>query len=223
MLTVKEMLEAGVHFGHQVKRWNPKMKPYIFGTRNGMHIIDVIKTRILLQKICDFLQENVNKETQILFVGTKIQAASVIEEMAIKSSSYYVNQRWLGGMLTNWKTIKTCIQRLKEIESLEENNFLNNYSKKDIAKLRKRKEKLQRYFGGMKTMERLPDLVILVGQPKELNAIRECQKLNIKTITILDTNCDPSLTNLFIPANDDSIKSIRLILNELSTAIATNR
>ena len=223
MLSIQSMLESGVHFGHQVRRWNPKMDPYIYGERNGIHIIDVIQTRRLLENVCQYLQKNTNSKTNILFVGTTLQASAIVEDVAKKCSSNYVNQRWLGGMLTNWETMQTCIQKLSNLEREEEMESYQKLPKKEIAIRKKRKEKLQKYFGGMKTMTRTPDLVVIVGQPRELNAVKECRQLNIKTITILDTNCDPSFADLFIPANDDSIQSITLILNQLGESISEAR
>nr|ANA57013.1 ribosomal protein S2 [Pyramimonas parkeae] len=216
MITLEQMLDAGVHFGHQVRRWNPKMEPFIYGERNGIHIIDIVQTLSCIEKISEFLTQEKKKGKTILFVGTKRQAAPVIQAAAINSNSHYVNQRWLGGMLTNWATMKTCIEKLRKIEKLED---LNSLPKKELALLKKRREKLEKYFGGVKTMSNLPDIVILVGQPRETNAVKECNKLGIRTITILDTNCDPDLADFFIPANDDSIRSVELVLGELTEAI----
>nr|YP_002600951.1 ribosomal protein S2 [Pyramimonas parkeae]ACJ71134.1 ribosomal protein S2 [Pyramimonas parkeae] len=219
MITLEQMLDAGVHFGHQVRRWNPKMEPFIYGERNGIHIIDIVQTLSCIEKISEFLTQEKKKGKTILFVGTKRQAAPVIQTAAINSNSHYVNQRWLGGMLTNWATMKTCIEKLRKIEKLEETGVLNSLPKKELALLKKRREKLEKYFGGVKTMPNLPDIVILVGQPRETNAVKECNKLGIRTITILDTNCDPDLADFFIPANDDSIRSVELVLGELTEAI----
>ena len=219
MITLEQMLDAGVHFGHQVRRWNPKMEPFIYGERNGIHIIDIVQTLSCLEEISEFLTKEASQGKTILFVGTKRQAAPIIQTAAIESNSYYVNQRWLGGMLTNWSTMTTCIDKLKTIEKQDEMGVLANLPKKEVALINKRREKLEKFFGGIKTMPKQPDIVILVGQPREMNAVLECNKLGIRTITILDTNCDPSLADLFIPANDDSIRSLELILGELTEAI----
>lgn len=219
MITLEQMLDAGVHFGHQVRRWNPKMEPFIYGERNGIHIIDIVQTLSCLEEITDFLTKESSKGKTILFVGTKRQAAPIIQTAAIESNSYYVNQRWLGGMLTNWSTMTTCIDKLKTIEKQDEMGVLATLPKKEVALINKRREKLEKFFGGIKTMPKQPDIVVLVGQPREINAVLECNKLGIRTITILDTNCDPSLADLFIPANDDSIRSVELILGELAEAI----
>ena len=208
MITLEQMLDAGVHFGHQVRRWNPKMEPFIYGERNGIHIIDIVQTLSCLEEISEFLTKEASQGKTILFVGTKRQAAPIIQTAAIESNSYYVNQRWLGGMLTNWSTMTTCIDKLKTIEKQDEMGVLANLPKKEVALINKRREKLEKFFGGIKTMPKQPDIVILVGQPREMNAVLECNKLGIRTITILDTNCDPSLADLFIPANDDSIRSV---------------
>ena len=219
MITLEQMLDAGVHFGHQVRRWNPKMEPFIYGERNGIHIIDIVQTLSCLEEISEFLTKEASQGKTILFVGTKRQAAPIIQTAAIESNSYYVNQRWLGGMLTNWSTMTTCIDKLKTIEKQDEMGVLANLPKKEVALINKRREKLEKFFGGIKTMPKQPDIVILVGQPREMNAVLECNKLGIRTITILDTNCDPSLADLFIPANDDSIRSVELILGDLTEAI----
>lgn len=219
VITLEQMLDAGVHFGHQVRRWNPKMKPFIYGEKNGIHIIDILQTLICLEETCNFLTKESSEGKTILFVGTKRQVASVIESAAIQSKTHYVNQRWLGGMLTNWATMTTCINKLKKIEKEEQDGTLMKLPKKEIALLSKRKEKLEKFFGGVKNMPKIPDIVILVGQPRETNAVKECNKLGIRTITILDTNCDPNLADLFIPANDDSIRSVELIIGELTKSI----
>lgn len=219
MITLEQMVDSGVHFGHQVRRWNPKMAPFIYGERNGIHIINILQTLVCLEEACNYLLNQSAEGKTILFVGTKRQAAPVIETAAKKCSAYYVNQRWLGGMLTNWSTMTTCIEKLKTIEKQEEEGTLQLLPKKEIALLKKRQAKLEKFFGGMKSMPGLPDVVIIVGQPVELNAVKECNKLGIRTITILDTNCDPQLADLVIPANDDSIRSVELIVGELADSI----
>jgi small subunit ribosomal protein S2 len=221
---IQEMLESGVHFGHQKRAWNPKMEPYILEARNGVHIIDLIQTRFYLDQACKFLEKNVTPTTNILFVGTKVQAASTIEKLAKESDSHFITQRWLGGTLTNWRTISNCIQSLRSLEfRIQDNPEFLTLSKKEASALTKRQQKLDKFFSGVKNMTTLPDIVIIVGQQRELNAVKECHKLNIKTITILDTNCDPDLADLFIPANDDSIRAIDLIVGKLANVIRTNR
>lgn len=212
---IDEMVKTGVHFGHQAKKWNPKMAPYIYAEKNGIHIIDLIQTYFFLKKTIKFLTAEAAQGKTFLFVGTKKQASRLIAKVALSCDSYYVNQRWLGGMLTNWKTIKTSIEKLNQLQTLD----LSNYSKKEIANFRKEKERLQKYLGGLKNMASIPDVVIIVGQPDEINAVRECQKLGLRSVTILDTDCDPSLADLFVPANDDSVASLQLILTEFVDAI----
>lgn len=219
MITLEQMLDSGVHFGHQVRRWNPKMAPFIYGERNGIHIIDILQTLVSLEEISQFLTEQAAQNKTILFVGTKRQAAPLIELTAKECNAHYVNQRWLGGMLTNWTTMSLCIDKLKRIEKQEEDGTLALLPKKEQVLTQKRKAKLEKFFGGLKNMKSIPDIVVLVGQPKELNAVKECNKLGVRTITLLDTNCDPSLADLVIPANDDSIRSVELILNELKEAV----
>jgi len=219
MVTLEQMLDSGVHFGHQVRRWNPKMAPFIYGERNGIHIIDILQTLVSLEEISTFLTEQSAQQKTILFVGTKRQAAPIIEITARDCNAHYVNQRWLGGMLTNWSTMNLCIEKLKRIQKQEDDGTLFKFPKKEQVLIQKRKEELEKFFGGVKNMKTTPDIVILVGQPKEINAVRECNKLGIRTITLLDTNCDPSLADLVIPANDDSIRSVELILTELKEAI----
>lgn len=210
--TIKKMIYAGMHFGHQKKNWNPKMAPYIYTERNGIHIIDLIQTYTYFQQVCSFLTQEASEGKTFLFVGTKKQGAKLVAKAALRCDSYFVNQRWLGGMLTNWKTIKTSLNKLVELERKETSGEFLNYSKKEASNLIKEKERLQKYLGGLKGMKKLPDVVIIVGQTEEIHAVYECQKLGISSVTILDTDCDPSLADLFIPANDDSIASLQFIL-----------
>ena len=224
MVTLEQMLDAGVHFGHQVRRWNPKMAPYIYGVRNGIHIIDIVQTATLLEEVCTYLTQETKKGKTVLFVGTKRQAAPAVQSAALESDSYFVNKRWLGGMLTNFSTMLTCIEKLRKMEQTQEEALLGGESgkklkKKEITRMKKEQARLEKFFGGMKQMSKLPDIVIVVGQPREISAIRECEKLGISTITILDTNCNPDLADYFIPANDDSIRSVELILKEFTEAI----
>ena len=216
---IDEMVKTGVHFGHQAKKWNPKMAPYIYAEKNGIHIIDLVQTYFFLKKVSDFLTIEAAQGKTFLFVGTKKQASRLIAKVALNCDSFYVNQRWLGGMLTNWRTIKTSIEKLNTLQNLE----FSNYSKKEIANLKKEKERLQKYLGGLKNMTSIPDVVIIIGQPEELNAVHECQKLGLRSITILDTDCDPTLADLFVPANDDSVASLQIILNQFVIAIKTGQ
>lgn len=217
---LQKMIRAGVHFGHPKDQWNPKMLPYIYKEKNGIHIIDIIQTWFYLKKISKFLEESSAQGKQILFVGTKKQASKIIQLTALESESYFVNERWLGGLLTNWVTIQKSINKLNYLE--KQKNF-EKVSKKDRVKIEKQKSRLEKYMGGLKTMTKLPDIVIIIGQRKELNAVKECKRLGIRTITLLDTNCNPMLADLFIPANDDSISSIKLILTELAKSIKIGR
>nr|YP_009144907.1 ribosomal protein S2 [Euglenaria anabaena]AKJ83354.1 ribosomal protein S2 [Euglenaria anabaena] len=219
MISLEQMLSSSVHLGHQVQQWNPKMSPYIYGERNGIHIIDLLQTLVCLEKACCFLSTSSKNGKSILFVGTKSQFSSIIETCAISCNSHYVTQRWLGGMLTNWSTIKTCIDNLQFLTKQELDGSLSRLTKKESLILRKRKAKLEKYFAGIKNMKSLPDVVILVGQIREINAVKECLKLSIPLVSILDTNCDPTLTDYIIPGNDDSVSSVSLILNEFSKAI----
>ena len=195
------------------------MEPFIYGQRNGIHIIDIVQTLVYLEETKQFLTKQSSDGKTILFVGTKRQAAPIIKSAAEECDSFYVNQRWLGGMLTNWSTIRTCIDKLNAMDKQEEEGKLAQLPKKEVALLMKKREKLEKFFGGIKSMKKPPDIVILIGQPREMNAVLECNKLGIRTITLLDTNCNPALADLFIPANDDSIRSVELILDEFTEAI----
>mgnify|MGYP003345188492 CR=1 FL=1 len=220
VVTLAELLEAGVHFGHQARRWNPKMFPYIYAERNGIHIIDLVQTSQLLTDACDFVKKSSQEGKKFLFVGTKRQAASVVSQEAERCGANYVNQRWLGGILTNWFTIKTRVERLKTLEQQEENGYLDQLPKKEAASLRRELEKLRKNLNGIKNMKKLPDLVVVIDQKRESTAIQECIKLNIPVISMLDTNCDPDLTDIPIPGNDDAIRSIKLVLSKLADSIS---
>nr|BDA99002.1 ribosomal protein S2 [Rhodomonas sp. NIES-2332] len=220
VVTLAELLEAGVHFGHQSRRWNPKMFPYIYAERNGIHIIDLVQTAQLLTQACDFVRNASEKGKNFLFVGTKRQAAAVVAQEAERCGAYYVNQRWLGGILTNWFTIRTRVERLKDLESKEESGYLDQLPKKETAILRRELEKLRKNLDGIKNMKRLPDLVVIVDQKRESTAVQECRKLGIPIISILDTNCNPELADIPIPANDDAIRSIKLILGKIADSIS---
>ncbi len=223
VVTLAELLESGVHFGHQTRRWNPRMAQYIYTARNGVHIIDLVQTAQLIEDAYEFMRSSAERGKKVLFVGTKRQAAGIIAQEASRCGSYYVNQRWLGGMLTNWETIKTRVERLKELENLDTTGALDKRPKKEASMLRRELGKLQKYLGGIKTMRKVPDIVVIVDQRREHNAISECQKLNIPVLSILDTNCDPDVVDIPIPANDDAIRSIKLILGKLADAIHEGR
>jgi small subunit ribosomal protein S2 len=223
VVSLAQLLESGVHFGHQTRRWNPKMKPYIFAARNGVHIIDLVQTAGLMDDAFNFVRTGSEQGKKYLFVGTKRQAAGIVAQEAARCGAYYVNQRWLGGMLTNWTTIKTRVDRLKELERLEETGALDMRPKKEAAVLRRELEKLQKYLGGIKHMRKIPDVVIMVDQRREYNAVQECQKLGIPIVALLDTNCDPDCVDVPIPANDDAIRSIKLIVGRLADAIYEGR
>ena len=217
--TVKDMLQAGLHFGHQTRRWNPKMKPYIYGPRNGIYIINLDISRRMFAKACDFIVEEVASGGSVLFVGTKRQAQAIIREEARRCKQYYVDYRWLGGMMTNFQTIKTSVDRLKSIESMQEDGSISKFPKKEILKMEKERVKLERNVGGIKDMRGLPSVVFVVDPKAENIAINEAKKLNIPIIAITDTNCDPDGIDYLIPGNDDAIKAIRLISSYVAEAV----
>ncbi|MGB3769236.1 MAG: 30S ribosomal protein S2 [Phormidesmis sp.] len=219
VVSLSDLLESGVHFGHQTRRWNPKMDEYIFTSRNGVHIIDLVQTATLLEEAYKYVRKASESGKSFLFVGTKRQAAGIVAQEADRCGSYYVNQRWLGGMLTNWSTIKTRVERLKELERMESSGALAMRPKKEGAMLRRELDKLQKYLGGIKTMRRIPDAVIIVDVRREYNAVQECQKLGLPIISLLDTNCDPDVVDVPIPGNDDAIRAIKLVIGRLADAI----
>ncbi|MEY2978887.1 MAG: 30S ribosomal protein S2 [Prochlorotrichaceae cyanobacterium] len=223
VVSLAQLLEAGVHFGHQTRRWNPKMSPYIYTDRNGVHIIDLVQTAQLMEEAFAYVRSASEKGQKFLFVGTKRQAAGIIQQEAQRCGAYYVNQRWLGGMLTNWSTIKTRVDRLKELERMHDSGEIERRPKKEAAVLRRELERLQKYLGGLKNMRKVPDVVLIVDQKREYNAILECQRLDIPMISLLDTNCDPDYADIPIPANDDAIRSIKLIVGRLADAIYEGR
>jgi small subunit ribosomal protein S2 len=223
VISLQEMLESGVHFGHQTRRWNPRMSQYIFTERNGVHIIDLVQTAQLMEQAYDYIRTSSEQGKKFLFVGTKRQAAGIVAQEAQRAGAYFVNQRWLGGMLTNWATIKTRVERLKELEYREESGQLDYLPKKEASVLRRELSKLKKYLGGIKMMRRIPDAVIIVDQRREYNAVTECRKLGIPIIALLDTNCDPDLADIHIPANDDAIRAIKLIVGKLADAIYEGR
>lgn len=223
VLSLAQMLEAGVHFGHQARRWNPKMSPYIFTERNGVHIIDLVQTAQLMDEAYEYVRSASEEGKRFLFIGTKRQAAGLVAHEAQRCGSYFINQRWLGGMLTNWTTIKTRVERLKELERRQETGALDLLPKQEASMLRREMEKLQKYLGGIKQMRKLPDVVLIVDVRREYNAVQECHKLGIPIVSLLDTNCDPDEVDIPIPANDDAIRSIKLIVGKLADGIYEGR
>jgi|TARA_B100000497_G_scaffold116373_1_gene140698 small subunit ribosomal protein S2 len=222
-ITLAQLLEAGVHFGHKAYRWNPKMFPYIYTERNNIHILDLVQSAQLLKEANSYLESASEKGKTFLFVGTKRQASALVAQEAKRCNSYYVNHRWLGGMLTNWTTLKERIVRLKTLEQEEADQVFDLLPKKEASLRRKELEKLRKNLDGIKDMHRIPDVVILVDQKREMTAIRECQKLGIPIVSILDTNCDPDLIDIPIPGNDDAVGSIKLILQSLTDSINTGK
>ena len=218
-ITMRELLEAGVHFGHQARRWNPKMAPYIFTKRNGIHIIDLSKTIPLFKSAMKFVTEEVAKGADVLFVGTKKQAQAIIEEQAQRCGAYYINQRWLGGLLTNFQTVRKSVAKLKKLEKMEAEGAFEILPKKEVVKLKRQKEKLERFLRGIVDMERIPDIIYIVDTVREELAVKEANKLGIPIVAIADTNCDPDVIDYPIPGNDDAIKAINLITSKLADAI----
>ena len=218
-ISLSQLLEAGVHFGHKAHRWNPKMFPYIYSEVNNIHILDLIQSATLLKKAMRYLEVAASKNQKVLFVGTKRQATTLIAQEAKRSNSYYVNHRWLGGMLTNWSTMKERIEKLKDLEKQESEGTFDLLTKKEGALRRKELTKLRKYLDGIKSMTSLPDVVIIIDQRREITAIAECRKLGIPVVSILDTNCDPDLVDIPIPGNDDAVRSIKLILTLLTDSI----
>lgn len=219
VVSMKQLLEAGVHFGHQTRRWNPKMAPYIFAERNQIYIIDLSKTVKLINEAYDFVKEVVEEGKPILFVGTKKQAQESIKEEAVRAGEYYVNERWLGGMLTNYKTIESRIKRLFELEKMEENGTMELLTKKEKAILLGEKEKLERFLGGIKNMPELPGAIFVVDPKKEKIAVHEARKLGIPVIGVVDTNCDPDEIDYVIPGNDDAIRAVKLLTSVIADAV----
>jgi small subunit ribosomal protein S2 len=216
---VKELLESGVHFGHQTKRWNPKMKPFIFDARNGIHIIDLSKTITQLEAACDFLAATVRKGGKVIFVGTKKQAQQCVQETAKECGQFFVTERWLGGTLTNYNTIKTSIKRLKEIEKMDTDGSINNYVKQEQSTIRREGARLNKYFDGLRAMDRIPAAMFVVDIKREHNAVAEARKLKIPIVALVDTNSDPDLVTYPIAANDDAIRSVRMIMATIGQVI----
>ena len=223
VISMKQLLEAGVHFGHQTRRWNPKMAQYIFTERNGIYIIDLQKTVKKVEEAYRFTKEIAETGRPILFVGTKKQAQEAIKEEAERCGMFYVNERWLGGMLTNHKTIKTRIEKLRKLEKMEEEGVFNVLPKKEVIKLRAEKEKLEKYLNGIKDMPELPAAIFVVDPRKENIAIQEAHRLGIPVIGIVDTNCDPEQLDFAIPGNDDAIRAVKLITGAMANAIIEGR
>ncbi|AYO32240.1 MAG: small subunit ribosomal protein [Thermoanaerobacteraceae bacterium] len=219
IVSMKQLLEAGVHFGHQTRRWNPKMKEYIFTERNGIYIIDLQKTVKKIEEAYEFVKNVASEGGYILFVGTKKQAQESIQEEAQRCGMFYVNQRWLGGMLTNFKTIRKRIDRLHELEKMEEEGLFEVLPKKEVLNLRHEKERLEKYLGGIKNMTELPNALFIVDPRKEKNAILEARKLQIPIVAIVDTNCDPDEVDYVIPGNDDAIRAVKLLTEKMADAV----
>jgi small subunit ribosomal protein S2 len=217
---MKELLEAGVHFGHQTKRWNPKMKEFIFGERNGIYIIDLQKTLKMFKEASKFVQDLAAEGRIVLFVGTKRQAQDAIAEEAQRCSMFYVNQRWLGGLLTNWVTVQKSVKRLKELDDMATDGRYDLLPKKEVIKLERERKHLQANLAGIKNMTRLPDAIFVIDSNKEQIAVREARKLGIPVVAVVDTNCDPSEVDYVIPGNDDALRAIRLFTSKISESIA---
>ena len=218
-ISLSQLLEAGVHFGHKAYRWNPKMFPYIYSEVSNIHILDLVQSATLLKEASNYVESCASKRKKFLFIGTKRQASTLIAQEAKRCSSYYVNHRWLGGILTNWSTVIKRIDRLKDLEQQEADGTFDLLTKKEVSLRRKELQKLQKHLNGIKTMSQLPDVAIIIDQKRELTAIAECRKLGIPIVSILDTNCDPDLVDIPIPGNDDAVRSIKLILNTLTDSI----
>ena len=223
VVAMKQLLEAGVHFGHQTRRWDPKMAEYIFQARNGIHIIDLQKTSKKIDEAYAFLKEQAEEGKTVLFVGTKKQAQECVKEAAEKSGMYYVDQRWLGGMLTNFDTIRTRVQRLKDLEKMQEDGTFEVLPKKEVILLKKEMEKLERNLGGIKNMEEIPGVIFLVDPKKEHIAVLEAKKLGIPVIGLVDTNCNPEEVDYAIPGNDDAMRAVTLITDVMANAIIEGR
>ncbi len=222
-VTMKQMLEAGLHFGHQTRRWNPKMKPYIYGPRNGIYIINLDATMRQFRKTYQYVADLVANDGTVLFVGTKRQGRMIISEEAERCGMHFINHRWLGGMMTNFQTIRNSIERLKKIESMQEDGSINRFPKKEILKMEKERVKLTRNIGGIKNMRSLPDALFVVDPRKEDIAVNEANKLGIPVIALTDTNCDPDGIEYLIPGNDDAIRAIKLITSQIAEAVMAGK
>jgi len=218
-ITMKELLEAGVHFGHQTKRWNPKMKEYIFGERNGIYIIDLQKTLKMFKEASKFVQEQTAEGKLVLFVGTKRQAQDAIAEEATRSGMFYVNSRWLGGLLTNWVTVQKSVKRLKELDEMATDGRYELLPKKEVIKLERERKHLQANLAGIKNLNRLPDVLFVIDSNKEQIAVKEARKLGIPVVAVVDTNCDPTEVDYVIPGNDDALRAIRLFASKIADSV----
>jgi small subunit ribosomal protein S2 len=218
-LPLKSLIDAGVHFGHQTKRWNPKMRPYIYGARNGIHIVDLDQTARLFARAYRFVEDMVSRGGHLLMIGTKRQAQEIVTEEATRSGSYFVVNRWLGGTLTNFRTIKQGLDRMRQLERMKEDGTYLQLPKKEVIRLEKERSRFEKYLGGLKTMTSLPHAVFVIDPSKETIAVEEAKKLGIPIIAITDTNCDPDLIDYVIPGNDDAIRSIKLITSRLADAV----
>lgn len=223
VISMKQLLEAGVHFGHQTRRWNPKMAKYIFTERNGIHVIDLQQTVKYADQAYDFMRDAAANDAVVLFVGTKKQAADAVAEEAVRSGQYFINHRWLGGTLTNWGTIQKRIARLKEIKRMEEDGTFEVLPKKEVALLNKQRTRLEKFLGGIEDMPRIPDVMYVVDPHKEQIAVKEAKKLGIPVVAMVDTNTDPDDIDVIIPANDDAIRAVKLITAKLADAIIEGR
>ena len=223
VISMKQLLEAGVHFGHQTRRWNPKMKPFIFTERNGIYIIDLQKTVKLIDNAYNFIKDVAANDGVVLFVGTKKQAQTAIEEEAKRAGQFYINHRWLGGTLTNWKTIQKRIHRLKDLKKMSEDGTFEVLPKKEVALLNKQKDKLEKFLGGIEDMPSIPDVMFVVDPRKEQIAVKEAHKLNIPVVAMVDTNSDPDQVDVIIPSNDDAIRAVRLITAKMADAVIEGR
>jgi small subunit ribosomal protein S2 len=217
-VSMKQMLETGVHFGHQTRRWNPKMRPFIFGARNGIHIIDLQQTVKLFQKAHDFVVDTLANGGKIIFVGTKRQAQESVRQEAQRAGQFFVTQRWMGGMLTNFQTIKKSIERLKKLETMFEDGTINRFTKREIVRFQREVEKLNLALGGIKDMDDLPSAAFIIDPKREEIAVQECRKLGIPIVAVVDTNCDPDVIDYIIPGNDDAIRAIKLFVTSMAEA-----
>lgn len=222
-INLEDMIKSGMHFGHFTHEWNPRMAPYIYGEKNGRHILDLVQTHYLLKQVLTFIEESAAQGKTFLFVGTKKQAAPLIAKTALACNSFYVNQRWLGGMLTNWRTIQKSLRKLDAYRQAEQRGDWNLLKKQEVARKKREKLRLEKYLTGLENMATLPGVVIILGQPEEIHAVRECRQLGIPTITLLDSNCDPTLADWFIPANDDSVSALRVLLDLFEDSILTGQ
>nr|YP_010231238.1 ribosomal protein S2 [Nephroselmis pyriformis]QSV37307.1 ribosomal protein S2 [Nephroselmis pyriformis] len=215
-LTLEGMLDTGVHFGHQARKWNPKMAPYIYGERNGVHLIDLLYTAVGMQEISEYLRDAGARKENLLLVGTRSQVSELVKDTATRWSHqdiHYVNHRWLGGMLTNWSTIQGCVKKLRELDTQMQLGLLETLPKKEAASAKKQYTRLHKFLGGVRDLNKVPETVLIIGQPTEMNAVRECNKLKLRTITFMDTDCDPSLADFILPANDDSVAAVQYLLD----------